>query len=193
MIEKLKVVIKPEDWELPVNELEMRCLKNLLSKMDELVDAVNELQERVNDHEQAFDDCARDITKTETMLKNINTTVGSLITDNNIHEKQIDGLKTRDEELAERINYTLAKATGDKEVLKLLDEKHKPVDRFAEQRKWVGKLCRCWDSDINDDIWGILQDIKDNKTEKYYLYGIGYEHCEPVKPDDDIVYKEEQQ
>ena len=64
-----------------------------------------------------------------------------------------------------------------------------PTDPYAEQRKWIGKLCRCWDSDINDDIWGILQDIKDNKTEKYYLYGIGYEHCEPVKPDDDIIYK----
>ena len=63
------------------------------------------------------------------------------------------------------------------------------ADQYAEQRKWIGTLCRCWDSDINDDIWGILQDIKDNKTEKYYLYGIGYEHCEPVKPDDDIIYK----
>lgn len=63
------------------------------------------------------------------------------------------------------------------------------TDPYAEQRKWIGTLCRCWDSDINDDLWGILQDIKDNKTEKYYLYGIGYEHCEPVKPDDDIIYK----
>lgn len=45
MIEKLKVVMKPEDWKLPVNELEMRCLKNLLLKVDELVNAVNELQE----------------------------------------------------------------------------------------------------------------------------------------------------
>jgi hypothetical protein len=62
-------------------------------------------------------------------------------------------------------------------------------DPYEKQSKWIGTLCRCWDSDINDDIWGILQDIKDNKTEKYYLYGIGYEHCEPVKPDDDIIYK----
>ena len=64
-------------------------------------------------------------------------------------------------------------------------------DPYAEQRKWIGTLCRCWDSNIDDDVWGILQDIKDNKTEKYYLYGIGYEHCEPVKPDDDIIYKGE--
>lgn len=60
---------------------------------------------------------------------------------------------------------------------------------YTEQHKWIGTLCRCWDSNINDDVWGILQDIKDNKTEKYYMYGIGYEHCEPVKPDDDIIYK----
>lgn len=35
--------MKPEDWKLPVNELEMRCLKNLLLKVDELVDAVNNI------------------------------------------------------------------------------------------------------------------------------------------------------
>lgn len=69
--------------------------------------------------------------------------------------------------------------------------KTEPTDPYAEQRKWIGKLCKCWDSDINDDVWGILQDIKDNKTEKYYMYGIGYEHCEPVKPDDDIIFKGE--
>ena len=67
--------------------------------------------------------------------------------------------------------------------------KTEPADPYAEQRKWIGKLCRCWDSDINNDTWGILQDIRDNKTEKYYMYGIGYEHCEPVIPDDNIIYK----
>ena len=92
--------------------------------------------------------------------------VNALIKENNIHEMQIDELQMKAE-----------------------PQKCEPQDIYAEQRKWIGKLCRCWDSDINDDVWGILQDIKDNKIEKYYLYGIGYEHCEPVKPDDDIIYK----
>ena len=109
------------------------------------------------------------VNKLKTMAENTNTVLKSLVEENNIHEKQIDELQ-----------------------MKLEPEKcEKPVDPYAEQRKWVGKLCRCWDSDINDDVWGILQGIKNNKTEKYYLYGIGYEHCEPVKPDDDIIYKGE--
>ena len=76
-------------------------------------------------------------------------------------------------------------------VLEHPEEYAEEQDPYTEQEKWIGKLCRCWDSNIDDDVWGILQDIKDNKTEKYYMYGIGYEHCEPVKPDDDIIYKGE--
>lgn len=43
MIERLKLVLKPEDWKLPIDELERRCLKNLVLKVDELVDAVNNI------------------------------------------------------------------------------------------------------------------------------------------------------
>lgn len=89
-----------------------------------------------------------------------------------------------------RTDETIVKY-GIKPIENTIISKMENVDPYAEQRKWIGKLCRCWDSDINDDLWGILQDIKDNKTEKYYLYGIGYEHCEPVKLDDDIIYKGE--
>lgn len=88
--------------------------------------------------------------------------VNALVEENNIHEKQIDKLQMKQD------------------------------DKYAEQKKWIGKLCRCWDSNIDGDVWGILQDIKDNKTEKYYLYGIGYEHCEPVRPDDSIICQGEQ-
>lgn len=145
MIEKLKVVIKPEDWKLPVNELEMRCLKNLLLKVDELVDAINELQGQVDDHEQAFDDCARDITKIETMLKNINTT-------------------------------------------------NSKMENVAEQRKWIGKLCRFWDDDVfvtsNDWAFGILTSIDKGMQYQYCCNeNCNFKHCEPVKPDDDIIYK----
>jgi hypothetical protein len=99
--------------------------------------------------------------------------------------------------LAEKINELIDAVNVLQAQVAILEEhahptaKTEPADPYAEQRGWIGTLCRCWDSDINDDIWGILQDIKDNKTEKYYLYGIGYEHCEPVKPDDDIIYKGE--
>ena len=143
--------------DIPTNTILEKNILTICSgytnKINELVDAVNEL------HEEAENN-ARIRAKHENLID-------ALVEENNIHEEQIDELQ-----------------------MKVEPEKcEPPVDPYAEQRKWIGKLCRCWDSDINDDIWGILQDIKDNKTEKYYLYGIGYEHCEPVKPDGDIIYK----
>ncbi|MEE1030434.1 MAG: hypothetical protein UIC65_05420 [Alphaproteobacteria bacterium] len=113
----------------------------------------------------------------------------------------IDLVKEQQQQLNNHMCRLMALESDNKNIKDVFDQLHPelkivrtltqvdPIDPYAEQRKWIGKLCRCWDSDINDDIWGILQDIKDNKTEKYYLYGIGYEHCEPVKPDDDIIYK----
>lgn len=66
------------------------------------------------------------------------------------------------------------------------------ADPYAEFRKWVGKLCWFWDEDREDAFCDVLGDIE--KDSKYpYLnscYG-GYKHCEPVKPDDDIIYRGE--
>jgi hypothetical protein len=93
----------------------------LANKINELVDTVNKL------HEEAENNAR--------IRANHENLIDTLVEENNVHEKQIDELQMRDEDLAERINYTLAKATGDKEALKLLDEKYKPVDKFAEQRK----------------------------------------------------------
>lgn len=129
MIKKLKVVLKPEDLNLPVNELEMRCFKNLLLKIDELVDAVNSIV--------------------------------------SVQEKLIDSrfvVETKHEE---------------------------PADPYAEQRKWIGCLCRFWfDNKKQADI-GILGDIDEGEIHPYFNADLGhnYKCCEPVKPDDDIIYK----
>lgn len=139
MIEKLKVVIKPEDWKLPVDELEMRCLKNLLSKVDELVDAVNELQK---------------------------------------HEEQHLDLLTQLNEMRLQQNKEPAENTQ---------------DQYAKYRKWNGKLCRFWNMNKEYAIYGILEEVKTDwayrfkaKDEQYL-----FDHCELVKPDDDIIYKGE--
>lgn len=73
-----------------------------------------------------------------------------------------------------------------------------PVDPYAEQRKWVGKLCRFWDDDDKYCVFGILDDIDDNSqisgSRAIYFDSESagwWEHCEPVKPDDDIIYKGE--
>lgn len=91
----------------------------------------------------------------------------------NIHEKQIDELQ-----------------------MKLEPEKcETPVDPFAEQRKWIGKLCRFWDTNIGENVWGILGGIDFSENEKYPYWcdqlQEQYQNCEPVKPDDAIIYKGE--
>lgn len=67
-------------------------------------------------------------------------------------------------------------------------------DKFAEQRKWIGCLCRFWDDDAfvtsNDWAFGILTSIDKGMQFQYCCNeNCNFKHCEPVKPDDDIIYK----
>lgn len=64
-------------------------------------------------------------------------------------------------------------------------------DPYAEQRKWIGKLCRFWNfKDGSVDI-GILKAVDNLKPTIPYINDMdcSYAYCEPVKPDDDIIYK----
>ena len=99
-----------------------------------------------------------------TMVKKHNALVGvvnALVESNNIHEKQIDELQMK-----------------------------KTSDPYAEQRKWVGKLCKFWDYDKTNASYSVLYEINEYSE---YLYikpsGNAYKYCEPVKTDDDIIYK----
>ena len=90
----------------------------------------------------------------------------------NIHEKQIDELQ-----------------------MKLEPEKCEPADTYAEQKKWIGKLCRFWDDDAfitsNDWAYGMLTSIDKGMQYQYCCNEISnFKHCEPVKPDDDVIYQE---
>lgn len=65
-----------------------------------------------------------------------------------------------------------------------------PADPYAEQR-WVGHLCKLWTGD-SLVRYGILRGIALNRKKTNYPYqalSTSFEHCEPVKPDDDIIYK----
>ena len=76
-------------------------------------------------------------------------------------------------------------------------KKVKAPDPYTEQRKWIGKLCWFWNK--NDKHCGILTSVFDNnkygedsQTEEYPFQrdSIGcWQHCEPVKLDDDMIYK----
>lgn len=66
-------------------------------------------------------------------------------------------------------------------------------DPYAEQQKWIGKLCWFWDVDRKDAFCDILGYIDKNSKYPYVIvdWNSGYNHCEPVKPDDPIIYKGE--
>jgi hypothetical protein len=62
-----------------------------------------------------------------------------------------------------------------------------PADPYAEQRKWIGKLCWFWDFQ-EEKFVSILGEITDNGTYFPKDSIVSYLNCEPVKPDDDIIY-----
>lgn len=72
----------------------------------------------------------------------------------------------------------------------------KKVDPYAEQRKWIGKLCKFWDDDAfitsKDWAFGMLTSIDKGMQYQYCCNeNCNFKHCEPVKPDDNIIYKGE--
>lgn len=72
--------------------------------------------------------------------------------------------------------------------------KENKQDPYAEQRKWIGKLCRFWDEEYvpSFGIIGILTDVNDKESHPFQVnHRDRWGNCEPVKPDDDIIYKGE--
>ena len=113
--------------------------------------------------------------------KEIQTVVNQLVDAVNYHQKWLGDIQCHiDTQPTE--NPTISKMEN--------------VDPYAEQRKWVGKICRFWNDDesLEDSTYGELVNIFDAPHEDCPFqcgYGEWYEHCEPVKPDDDIIFKGE--
>lgn len=77
----------------------------------------------------------------------------------------------------------------------VIETKHEaPTDPYAEQRKWIGKLCRFWDDGdafITSKDWafGILTSIDKGMQYQYCCnVNCNFKHCEPVKPNDNAIY-----
>ena len=137
MIEKL-------DIDLVQSVATNRCIIN---KINELVDAVNELQK---DYE------------------NVCVCIGE-----------------------QKLNYNPDTTKG----LSTLVEEPEPADPFSKQRGWVGKLCKFWDEERIEE--GLTIDTlktvdTEDKQQPFESISWGWwKYCEPVKPDDDIIYKGE--
>ena len=66
-------------------------------------------------------------------------------------------------------------------------------DMFAEQRRWIGKLCKFRYGLGVTPTYGILGEIFPDSVFPYYKKDTDtyWKYCEPVKPDDNIIYKGE--
>lgn len=69
-------------------------------------------------------------------------------------------------------------------------EEPEPSDPYAEQCRWIGKLC--WYKLCEGDTWkvGRLEKIQENADAGYpFVFdGLCYKICEPVKPDSELIY-----
>lgn len=94
-------------------------------------------------------------------------------------------------EIIELLNAIVVDVDG----IKCVDgsKKTEPADPYAEQRKWIGCLCRFWNFKDGEVDMGILKAIDNLKPTIPYINDIdcSYAYCEPVKPDDSIIYKED--
>ena len=103
-----------------------------------------------------------------------------------ILEERKSGIKVY-EEAQDMYDNAILDALKDKQV----DVVVEPADPYAEQRKWIGKLCRFWNFKNGAVDIGILKAVDNLKPTIPYINDIdcSYAFCEPVKPDDDIIYK----
>ena len=74
----------------------------------------------------------------------------------------------------------------------VVETKHEePADPYAEQRKWIGKWCWVWDDDDDERAFTKLNEIIEDDDDRPFKGFARWKHCEPVKPDSDIIYKGE--
>lgn len=99
-------------------------------------------------------------------------------------------LNSKINELVDAVNELQAKVNKLEVKVNFAKPEVKETFVCPEQYKWIGKLCKFWDY-ANKPVYGILDDVDvDNKEYPYTkLGGNIFQNCEPVKPDDDIIYK----
>lgn len=109
-------------------------------------------------------------------------------------EQQVDILHELCE-TAEKIGGAIIEYKGKPFVLKAQESAKDDnflkikIDHYTEWQKWVGRLCWFWDGNSNRQF-GVLTGI--NKNDEYIFirnHSDVWKHCEPIKPDDDLIYK----
>ena len=65
-------------------------------------------------------------------------------------------------------------------------------NKFAEQRKWIGCICRFWFDNPDDTVLDYLGKIQTGENGLEYYGKETYDwfpHCEPILPTDKAIYK----
>lgn len=94
------------------------------------------------------------------------------------------------EEAQDMYDNAILDALKDKQVDVVVEPAENVQDKFAEQRKWIGKLCMFWDIDNNNLYYGPLTKIHDTSPYCYECnHRMCYANCEPVS--EDLIYKGE--
>ena len=131
-----------------------------------------------------LDEILREIPNTESRITRLALSINELVDAVNEQQKQIDKMSCA--------ILDLATPDGENKALKSIQAALD--DPYAEQRKWLGKLCKFWDYDGEEDkVIGVLTGVFD-EADRPFERNIDqalYKHCEPVKPDDDIIFKGE--
>lgn len=135
---------------------------------------------------QKINEIIDDIRELKALYKEYYKSLTAAIESINVHERQIDKLQMMLEphKCEPRPENVQTDAESRSENVQ---------DPFAEQRGWIGKLCKFWNDDDSPDVqYGELVNIWDTDDCPFQCGdGEWYEYCEPVKPDDPIIYKGE--
>lgn len=97
---------------------------------------------------------------------------------------RVDALGNTVLELRAKVNSINNKPTENPTI-----SKTENVDPYAEQRKWIGKMCQFWDYAYEHDYFDTLKGITDDGL--FIGHNGSWKHCKPIKSDDPIIYKGE--
>lgn len=114
----------------------------------------------------------------------------------------VNALQAKDDEIREWVGIVsdLCKRVKNLASVGLIYGTPEPkthTDPYAEQRKWIGKLCKFWDHLDAPKCIDILAKIDDEHLD--YPFGASctkdtenvlfFKHCEPITADDELIYK----
>ena len=119
-------------------------------------------------------------------------------TEINMDANSVGGLVYENTPLIQKLNELVDAVNGLQEAFELIHPylKYKNLNKvpdgpYAEQRKWIGKLCKFWNIDKDNATYGILEEVATNWVCRFKAKDDQYlwDHCEPVKSTDSIIYK----